>query len=84
MYAEAGFMFTAYNLRRLINIIGYNAFCNHLNIIILCLSSFFRGSEEQIRDFLLPEHAGVSHVFDRYNFKNWFIFEKIWQPTMEF
>jgi transposase len=81
--ADIGFMFTAYNLRRLINIIGFNAFCNYLNIIVLCFSAFFRGVEAQFSDFLLLGRARVSHTTDRYNFKNWVTFEKYWQPQYE-
>jgi hypothetical protein len=81
--ADIGFMFTAYNLRRLINIIGFNAFCNYLNIFALCFHTNFRGIETQFSFFLLLVHARVSHVIDRYNFKNWVTFEKNWQPRYD-
>jgi hypothetical protein len=76
-------MFTAYNLRRLINIIGFKAFCNYLEIIVLYFYAFFRGIETQFSFFLLLVHARVSHATERYNLKNWLTFEKNWQPQLE-
>ena len=40
--ADVGLMFIAYNLRRLINILGKDTFDKYLNACFLKLSGFFR------------------------------------------
>ncbi len=46
--ADVGLMLTAYNLRRLINILGINTLFKVLNIIILCFLMFFRALRAKI------------------------------------
>ena len=82
--ADVGFMFIAYNLRRLINLIGKKAFYNYLNSFILPIVVFFRVINEQILKLLLLQRTRTTGVFDRSSLENWFKFETKWQTQSGF
>ena len=61
--ADAGFMFVAYNLRRLINIIGFEAFRSYLKPLFSCFLTILKAISSILRHFLSPWH--LSESFER-------------------
>jgi transposase len=82
--ADIGLMLTAYNLRRLINIIGIKTLLKYLNIIALCFLVFFRHLEGQNSKIFMLLRVRGTHVLNLAGVENWLKFGKIWQPGMGF
>ena len=61
--ADVGFMFTAYNLRRLINIVGVNALSNYLKEVIVFFNRFFLAYTSIFSSFKLPFFKTIFLLF---------------------
>jgi len=58
--ADVGLMFIAYNLRRIINILGLDAFRKYLKACFLKFSAFFRAIRGNLeKNYLLTTSAGI-------------------------
>ena len=80
--ADVGFMFTSYNLRTLINIIGMKAFRNYLIVFILHFTRIFRDDKVPFSNSSIVIRSRVSHIFNYFKIENWCIFGKICQPQL--
>ena len=73
--SDVGLMFVAYNLRRLINILGFDIFKSYLKLLISIIMTFSKAIRSILRHFLSPAYIPkfVSGFF--YNSPNCFIFD---------
>ena len=78
--ADVGFMFIAYNLRRLINILGIKVLLNMLNIIVLHFSWFFSTIQAKLSHFLSVRAPLDSAV----KINEYLFFTSIFEEKLEF
>ena len=77
--ADVGFMFVAYNLRRLINIPGYDRIYRYLKMLIFHLMTFFNAITSILNHFLNPVNFSGHLNYNFYISANSFILKGIKQ-----
>jgi transposase len=65
--SDVGLMFVVYNLRRLINIIGFEAFRKYLKLLFSFFSTFYEEIRSFLRHFLSPGYFSKSFYGNLYN-----------------
>ena len=73
--ADVGLMFVAYNLRRLINILGFEIFKRYLKMLFVLILTFFKAITSFLKHFLFTEYIPEYFIGYFYNSPNCFTFD---------